>query len=196
MSSSVLQDYHTKAHSSGIDLSDDALAAALVALASSTSRVNYVSCTYSDDNSQKLVLHSRGEDGFVGLLASLADDAVVYGTFLARSGKQLKRVFCHWVGEGVKPLERARVSMHLNDVMRGFEPVCSFDIPSGESTEALCEAAASEITFQDFRTAITTAREALATCTIVISKFHGPLKRTLCLARNGSGNPPHAGCGV
>ena len=86
-----------------------------------------------------------GEDGFGGLLANLPDDAVIYGAFLARSGKQQKRVFCHWVGEGVKPLERARVSMHLNDVMRGFEPVCSFDIPTGETTEALCEAARASI---------------------------------------------------
>ena len=35
-------------------------------------------------------------------------------------------------------------------------------LPGHERVEALCEAAASEITFQDFRTAITTAREALA----------------------------------
>ena len=147
MSASVLKDYHTKAYSSGVEY-DDELGKALEKMGSEASAVNFVCCTYAADDVQRLVLHSSGESGFRGLLDTLHDERVVYGAFVARSGRQTKRVFVSWVGDAVKPLERARVSMHRNDVMRWFEPVCSFEIPVGETADALCDAVSATIRTQ------------------------------------------------
>ena len=144
MSESVLMDYHKKAYSSGIDLdSDKPLAAAMAALADGSVPTNFVCCTYADP--QRLTLHASGDMGLRGLLQHLPDDRVVYGVFVARAGAQRKRCFVSWVGGAVKPLERARVSMHRNDVSRWFEPVCSFQIPEGDSPDVVCEAARASI---------------------------------------------------
>ena len=145
LSASVLRDYHTKAYSSGVNLSDVNLNTALLDVANSESPTNWATCTYASDDPQRLILCAQGTDGFVGLLGCLREDIVVYGAFLARCGSQIKRIFVSWVGSAVKPLERARVSMHRTDVMNHFEPVCSFEIPEGESADAICESVLSAI---------------------------------------------------
>lgn len=82
MSAAALQDYHTKRHTSGVDMDDEALVHALRDV-KSESRTNWMACTYDANNSQALRLLASGEGGFLELIESLTDTLVVYGCFMA-----------------------------------------------------------------------------------------------------------------
>ncbi|KAL1529631.1 hypothetical protein AB1Y20_000573 [Prymnesium parvum] len=131
MSAAALQDYHTKRHTSGVDMDDEALVQALRDV-KSESRTNWMACTYDANNSQALRLLASGEGGFLELIESLTDILVVYGCFMAVYEGQSKCVFVTWVGPDVSPMTRARVSMHKSDVMNWFQPVVSFDVDERE----------------------------------------------------------------
>ena len=89
MSSSVLQDYHTKRHTSGIELA--AIDAALAQLKDSGSRTNWLLACYDPGNKHRLLLLRTGEGGFEELLGSLDDACVLYGCFVFSAANQIKR---------------------------------------------------------------------------------------------------------
>ena len=89
MSSSVLQDYHTERHTSGIDLA--AIDAVLAEVKDDESRTNWLLARYDPGNKHKLLLLSTGEGGFEELLGSLDDACVLYGCFIFSAANQIKR---------------------------------------------------------------------------------------------------------
>eukprot|EP00964_Phaeocystis_antarctica_P026978 scaffold15190_cov61-Phaeocystis_antarctica.AAC.4 len=89
MSSSVLQDYHTKRRTSGIELA--AIDAALAQLKDSGSRTNWLLACYDPGNKHRLLLLRTGEGGFEELLGSLDDACVLYGCFVFSAANQIKR---------------------------------------------------------------------------------------------------------
>ena len=80
MSDSVLQDYHTKRHTSGVDTED--LEATLAQVHNGESRTNWMLARYDPKDTQKLLLLAKGEGGFEELLGSLDDSLVIYGCFM------------------------------------------------------------------------------------------------------------------
>ena len=89
MSSSVLQDYHTKRHTSGINLA--AIDAALADVKDGESRTNWLLARYDPGNKHKLLLLRTGEGGLEELLGSLDDACVLYGCFVFSAANQIKR---------------------------------------------------------------------------------------------------------
>ena len=89
MSAAALQDYHTKRHTSGVDMSDEALIAKLKEV-KSEGRTNWMTCTYDSGNSQAMRLLASGDGGFLELLTALDDALVVYGCVMATSEGQSK----------------------------------------------------------------------------------------------------------
>ena len=145
MSDSVLQDYHTRRHTSGLNTEE---LEAPLALVHSTSRINWLTARYDPDDSQRLQLLATGEGGFEELLGSLDDNLVIYGCFMFAAANQVKCAFVSWVGEGVSGLERARVSMHRSDMQAFVQPVASFDIQEREVPAALSAAVKASIATQ------------------------------------------------
>ena len=89
MSAAALQDYHTKRHTSGVDMSNEALVELLQEV-KGKGRTNWMTCTYDDSNSQAMRLLASGDGGFLELLTALDDALVVYGCIMATSEGQSK----------------------------------------------------------------------------------------------------------
>ena len=136
MSDSVLQDYHTVSHSSGIAPPEE-LAPLVAAIKSGGGATNWAAVRYASPTS--LAMLGSGDGGFVEMLGAFDDGAVAYGAFAAAIGTQLKLTFVSFVGPDVSGLERARVSMHRSDVMRFFDPVVSLDLQEKDDVSTACD---------------------------------------------------------
>ena len=101
---------------------------ALAEVKDSSRRTNWMAARYDPDDSGRLVLLAKGDGGFPQLMECLDDAIVVFACLIFRAGGQLKVCFINWVGSDVGGLERARVSMHKNDVLHFCEPVVSLDL--------------------------------------------------------------------
>ena len=136
MSDSVLQDYHTVSHSSGIAPPEE-LAPLVARIKSGGGATNWAAVRYASPTS--LAMLGAGDGGFVEMLGAFDDGAVAYGAFAAAIGTQLKLTFVSFVGPDVSGLERARVSMHRSDVMRFFDPVVSLDLQEKDDVSTACD---------------------------------------------------------
>ena len=136
MSDSVLQDYPTGSHSSGIAPPEE-LAPLVARIKSGGGATNWAAVRYASPTS--LAMLGSGAGGFVEMLGAFDDGAVAYGAFAAAIGTQLKLTFVSFVGPDVSGLERARVSMHRSDVMRFFDPVVSLDLQEKDDVATACD---------------------------------------------------------
>jgi len=83
-----------------------------------SSEINWVVCGY--EGGSNLVVIASGSGGLDELKQTLADDQVQYGylrCFIGdKESKRAKFVFISWVGEQVRSLERAKVSVRTANV--------------------------------------------------------------------------------
>jgi len=104
----------------------DGLAPAIAAVRDNASPVDWCLCGYEAEPGLGIVMVGSGEGGTAALAAKLADDNIYYG--LVRTTEQIdksttvKFVFVSFIGEGVKPMRKAKISTLKGTVTEAFEP--------------------------------------------------------------------------
>ena len=100
-----------------VDVSDPALAQAYQDVRSDSNPTTWAVFGYSGN---KIVLEGSGSGDFAEFSSHFDDSKAQYGFVRVTTGdsesKRAKFVFVAWVGTGVSPLARARVSVHKANV--------------------------------------------------------------------------------
>lgn len=106
---------------------DGFLTEAIVDVRSDGIAVNWCVGSYEEKNPKKpIVLSGKGTDGLGGILPLLESDVVAYALLrvmdVVDEISTVKFVFITWVGEGVKPMTKGKISTHKSTVEKAFHP--------------------------------------------------------------------------
>ena len=153
---------HTTHRSSGVDVSDSALAEAWEAVRDDATGVffslllllfqlltsfrsvgtNYCLFTYAEGSSPVICVHTIGEDGLSGLEAAISEDLILFGGIRVQVGGSVR--FCAFmrIGENVGGMKRGKAALHKNAVLNVMEGIsCEINVnPDVSVGDALREA--------------------------------------------------------
>lgn len=121
---------------------DDAVTEAIADVRRDETQTDWCAGSYAEKNAKKpIVLVGKGSTGLEGIKALLDDDMVVYGLLRVQDEVDgiltVKFVFIQWVGEGVKPMTKGKISTHKSTVEKVFHPahVTIYATTKGELSE-------------------------------------------------------------
>ena len=108
------------------------------------SPVDWCLCAYEAEPGLGIVMVGSGEGGAAALAANLLDDNIYYG--LVRTTEQIDKtmavrfVFVSYIGEGVKPMRKAKMSTFKGTVTAFFEPFHAEILNATSKAEVTAEA--------------------------------------------------------
>jgi hypothetical protein len=105
-----------------VNISDQEISDAWQTVKSNDGDLNWILLSYSDKAALKLF--GKGTGGFDEMVAQLSDEEILYGVVkvfgVDEDSKRTKFIQVTWVGPGVKPMARAKVSTHKSTVINFF----------------------------------------------------------------------------
>lgn len=128
------------------DLSDDGIKRSFSKVSSEREPTNWLSISYAEGSTDKFILHSVGTGGISELARSMSPTFQGYAYIRVSPNpkcKTTKFALIQYVGEKCTAFQKARVIVHLEDVLNAFKPVnaiISASSPKDLSEDALIDA--------------------------------------------------------
>ncbi|GAA5851149.1 hypothetical protein JCM8547_004146 [Rhodosporidiobolus lusitaniae] len=121
------------------DVTDSAIAAAYDDVRSDKSETNFLLLDYAGEKSDKLTVTATGTGGLEELKGLLKDDKASFAYVRVKYSNDVesfreKFAYIVWLGSGIKPLRRAKCSVHSADVknvIRSF----SIEVPASSQED-------------------------------------------------------------